>query len=228
MKEFAGKKVLIIVENLPVPFDRRVWQEAQSLVRFGCQVYVICPRGKGQLIKHEIIKGVEIFRHPYPIEASELLGYILEYGISLFWELYLTTKIFFTKGIHAIHICNPPDLLFLVAAIFKLFGVKLIFDHHDLMPESYVSMFKRKGIIYRVLLIFEYLTFRIADYTIATNSSYREVAISRGQKSAERVFIVRSGPTLEKFDSYLKFHQDLNSTNFVGYLGVMGKADGMQ
>ena len=45
----AGKcqRVLIIVENLPVPFDRRVWLEATALRNAGYQVSIICPTGRG-------------------------------------------------------------------------------------------------------------------------------------------------------------------------------------
>jgi hypothetical protein len=131
----AGKSVLIVVENLPLPFDRRVWQEARTLKAAGATVSVICPTGKGYEARYEEIDGVHIHRHPLPIEAEGALGFLLEYGAALFWETALAWKIYFKRGIHVIQGCNPPDLIFLVALPFKLLGVRYIFDHHDINPE---------------------------------------------------------------------------------------------
>ena len=128
--------VLIIVENLPCPFDRRVWQEATTLHSAGYQVSIICPKGPGYEESREVLDGIHIYRHSLPVEADTPLRYALEYSAALFWELTLAIRIAFTRGFDIIHACNPPDTIFLVALPFKLFGKKFLFDHHDINPES--------------------------------------------------------------------------------------------
>ncbi|HYQ57757.1 MAG TPA: glycosyltransferase, partial [Draconibacterium sp.] len=198
MSDLHGKHILIIVENLPVPFDRRVWQEANTLKENGADVSIICPKMKGYNNSHEVIDDINIYRHPLPVEGSGALGYLVEYTVAVFWEFVLSWKIYFKKRFHVIHGCNPPDLIFLTAMVFKPFGVKYIFDHHDVNPELYIAKFNRKDFFYRLMLAFEYLTFKSASYSIATNSSYREIAINRGKMSPDKVQVVRSGPKLER------------------------------
>ena len=134
-----GKHVLIIVENLPLPFDRRVWQEANTLKENGAEVSIICPKAKGYTARYECLNGIHIYRHPLPLEASGALGYLWEYASSLFWEFILSWRIFFKRRFHVIQGCNPPDLIFLVALCFKPFGVKYLFDHHDINPELFMA-----------------------------------------------------------------------------------------
>lgn len=223
------RRVLIIVQNLPVPFDRRVWNEANALAAAGYEVTVICPKGRGASAKHEVIGGIHIYRHALPLEARGALGYLFEYGSTLFFETWLAWKIFFKRGFDVIHACNPPDMIFLVALPFKLFfGKRFIFDHHDLNPELYISKFGRKDFFYRLLRWFEYYTFRVADVSIATNNSYRAAAIERGRMAPEKVFVVRSGPNLERLrivspDEKLK----KGRRYLVGYVGVISESEGI-
>ena len=114
----SQRRVLIVVENLPLPFDRRVWQEANSLTKAGYQVSIICPKGKGYEKKYECLNGIHIYRHYLPVDASGALGYLLEYSVSLFWEFVLACKISLTRGFDVVHVCNPPDNIFLVAVFF--------------------------------------------------------------------------------------------------------------
>jgi hypothetical protein len=132
--EFAGKHILIIIENLPAPFDRRVWQEATTLKENGAKVTIICPKMKGYNKRYEIIDDIEIFRHPLR-EGKGAMGYLVEYPQAIFWEFALSWRVFFKKRFHIIHGCNPPDLIFLTALFFKPFGVKYVFDHHHINPE---------------------------------------------------------------------------------------------
>ncbi|HKV37987.1 MAG TPA: glycosyltransferase, partial [Blastocatellia bacterium] len=141
MRTNLSSKVLIIVENLPVPFDARVWKESVALQNAGYAVAVLCPRGKGYESWHEVLDGIHIYRHPLPRERNGALGYIWEYAAALFWEFLITLWIFITRGFDVIQGCNPPDDIFLVALPFKLFGVKYIFDHHDVNPELYLSKY---------------------------------------------------------------------------------------
>src|SRR6185295_20263884 len=142
---FEGKHILIIVENLPAPFDRRVWQEANTLKENGAHVSIICPQMNEYISKYEELNGIHIYRHPLPHEGKGAKGYLLEYSTALFWEFWLSLKIYFRKPFHVIHGCNPPDLIFLVALFFKLFGVKYVFDHHDINPELYIAKYNKKG-----------------------------------------------------------------------------------
>ncbi len=224
----AGRKVLIIVENLPLPFDRRVWQEARTLRAAGAIVSVICPTGKGYEKRYELIEGIHIHRHPLPLDASGALGYLVEYGAALFWEVLLAWKIFFTRGIDVIQGCNPPDLIFLVALPFKLFGVKYIFDHHDINPELYEAKFGRRGVLWKLMVLFEKLNFRVADVSMATNRSYRAIAIERGGMPPEDVFVVRSGPDLSRIRQVPPVARWRNGRRYlIGYVGVMGEQEGI-
>ena len=225
---FKGKHVLIIVENLPVPFDRRVWEEANTLTENGAKVSVICPKMKGYTKSFESINGIDIYRHPLSIEAKGALGYLQEYSVALFWEFVLAWKIFFKKRFHVIHGCNPPDLIFLVALIFKPFGVKYIFDHHDINPELYFAKYGKKDMFYQCLLGLERLTFAAADYSIATNESYRDIAIHRGKMKPEKITVVRSGPKLDRLkltSGNMKYKKGRNY--MVGYVGVIGAQEGL-
>ena len=228
MSEFAGKHILIIIENLPAPFDRRVWQEACTLRENGAEVSIICPKMKGYTKGFERIAGIDIYRHPLPLEGHGALGYLLEYTTAIFWELVLSTKIFLKKRFHVIHGCNPPDLIFITALPFKLLGVKYVFDHHDINPELYLAKFGRKDFFYRCMVFFERLTFKVADYSIATNESYKKIAIERGKMPADKVTVVRSGPSLDRLKLtegnpvYKKGRRYL-----VGYIGVIGVQEGL-
>src|SRR5262249_40842874 len=157
------KGVLIIVENLPSPFDRRVWQEATTLTAAGYTVSIICPVGKGYEKKYELIDGVAIFRHSLPLEANGALGYLIEYTWALTAQFLLAFRVLFTRGFDVIHACNPPDTIFIVGGFFKLFGKRFIFDHHDINPELYEAKFGRRGFAYNMLLRLERWTFRTAD-----------------------------------------------------------------
>jgi len=224
----AGKRVLIVVENLPVPFDRRVWQEARTLKAAGARVSIICPTGKGHETRRETLDGIEIYRHPLPLDASGALGYLLEYGAALFWETVLAWRVFLRGGLDVIHGCNPPDLIFLVALPLRLFGVRYLFDHHDINPELYEAKFGRRGFFWKLMALFEKITFKVAKVSIATNESYRAIAIERGGKKPEDVFVVRSGPDLTRVKAVPVNPAWKNGRAFlVGYVGVMGDQEGI-
>ncbi|MGA9119724.1 MAG: glycosyltransferase family 4 protein [Bacteroidota bacterium] len=223
-----GKRVLIIVENLPVPFDKRVWNEATTLTRAGYTVSVICPTGKGYESRHEILEGVAIYRHPLPPEGNGAMGYLREYSAALWWEFVLSVRVLRERGFDAIHACNPPDLIFLIGAFYKLFGKRFLFDHHDINPELYEAKFGRKDLLYRLIVLCERLTFRTADISIATNQSYKEIAVARGGMDPGKVYIVRSGPNVSKFRPVAPCAELKRGFSYlVGYVGVMGKQEGL-
>ena len=220
--------VLILVENLPVPFDRRVWQEALALRAAGYTVSIISPRAPGYDKGYELIDGVHIHRYRPAPEAETARGYLLEYGKALSATFLLTWKVLFARGFDVIHACNPPDLFFLIGAFFKLFGKKFVFDHHDIGPELYEAKFGRRDRLYRLLVLLEYLTFRTADVSLATNASYREIAITRGRMRPSNVFVVRSGPSIERMRIMPPDVRLRRGRRFlVGYVGVMGEQEGV-
>jgi glycosyltransferase involved in cell wall biosynthesis len=222
------KKVLIIVENIPVPADTRVWKEAASLRDAGYQVTVLCPRRNDCPQGYELLDGVHIYRHPTPHEGNSPLGYLYEYGSALFWELLYSVWIFLRRGFHVLQGCNPPDNVFLVALPFKLFGVKYIFDHHDACPELYLSKYEDRGTFYKAQVWLEKMTYRFSDVVMATNNSYKELAVTRGGLAPEDVFVVRNGPDLEIFKAVppvptLKYGKPF----LVGYVGNMSDQEGL-
>ncbi|WP_375471491.1 glycosyltransferase family 4 protein [uncultured Nostoc sp.] len=225
----SPKKILIIVENLPVPFDRRVWMEATTLQKAGYEVSVISPTGNGFEKDYEIIEQIHIYRHPLPPEESSVIGYLREYSWAINWQFRLAQRVWRERGFDVIHICNPPDLLFLVAAWFKLFhGISIIFDHHDLSPEMYEAKYRRRDIFYHGLRWAERLTYTTADMVISTNESHREVALNRGHKKPEKVFVVRSAPDLSRFRRMPPNPNYRRGRNYlIGYMGVMGEPEGI-
>ncbi|MEV5298764.1 glycosyltransferase family 4 protein [Amycolatopsis methanolica] len=220
-------KALILVENLSVPFDRRVWQESTTLRDAGWEVHVICPQGTTRDTEPEaVIDGVRIHRYPLTAASGGPAGYLQEYGSALWHTFRLARKI---GPVDVVHACNPPDLLFLIARMLKRRGAKFVFDQHDLVPELYLSRFDRgKDLLYRGVCALERATYRAADVVIATNESYRDVALTRGGKRPEDVFVVRSAPVVDRFrqvppEPELK----RGKPNMLCYLGVMGPQDGV-
>lgn len=224
------KHILIIVQNLPVPFDRRVWQEATTLKEAGFEVSIICPKKKIYTKGFEVLDGVEIFRYPLIYEADNgVIGYFIEFIYCWLASLFFSLKVFFHRPFHVIHACNPPDTFFALALLFRPFGVKFVFDHHDLSPEMYVAKGKSKeSLLYKGLLLLERWTFKTADMVIAVNESHKEIAIQRGKISADKIVMVRSGPRSSwasisvKDDSLKKGKKYL-----VMYLGEMCAQDGV-
>ena len=231
MTAFAGKsrRVLILVENLPSPFDRRVWQEATTLKASGYGISIICPTGQGCEKHYEEIDGIHIYRYELPVEAEGARGYAVEYSAALWHTFRLAWKVRRERGFDAIHACNPPDLLFLIGGFFKLFArTRFLFDHHDINPELYEAKFGRRDFFWRLTVKLEGWTFRTSDVSIATNESYRKIAIERGRMDPERVFVVRSGPKLDRLRIVPSVEElKQGRKHLVGYVGVMGKQEGI-
>ncbi|MGA2334978.1 MAG: glycosyltransferase family 4 protein [Terriglobales bacterium] len=221
--------VCIVVENLPVPVDRRVWREACALRDAGYRVAVVCPKGTGPCAAtYENLEGIEIYRHRR-WEASRTTEYLLEYSLALAAELFLTLKVFARTRFRILQACNPPDTIFLIALLLKPLGVRFIFDHHDLSPELFESKFgKGTGLFYRLTRWAEFCSFKAAKVCIATNESFKEIAVSRGRKRPEEVFVVRNCPDLTS----LRDRPSLPDAKFgksllVVYVGFMGPQDGL-
>ncbi len=219
--------VLIIIENLPFPFVRRAWQQAVALRDAGYRVSVISPKGAGCDSNYEVVEGIEVYRHRI-WEASGPLGYVVEYLGALASQLYLAAKAYRKTRFRVVHTWNPPDIMFINGLVFKLFGARYIFDHLDLNPELYLAKFGREDLGYKLVCLVERATFRTADVSLATNQSYREIAIQRGGMPPERVFIVRVSPQPDKMRRIQEYPELRNGRkNLVVYLGVMGPQDGV-
>ncbi|MGW2081269.1 glycosyltransferase family 4 protein [Streptomyces sp. NPDC001939] len=223
----ADRRALILVENLSVPFDRRVWQECTTLRDAGWEVHVICPRGEKRDTEPEaVIDGVRIHRYPLRAATGGPSGYLREYGSALWHTVRLARKV---GPVDVVHACNPPDLLFLPALMLKRQGARLVFDQHDLVPELYLSRFDRgKDLLYRAVCALERRTYRAADIVLATNESYRDVAVRRGGRRPEDVFVVRSAPDIDRFHP-VPAEPELKrgKPHLLCYLGVMGPQDGV-
>jgi glycosyltransferase involved in cell wall biosynthesis len=220
--------VLIIVQNLPVPFDRRVWLECQALVKAGYGVSVICPKGKDDP-KYQELDGVRIYKYrPAPATTSKL-AFFYEFTHSFLALLWLTLKVWRRDGVDALQACNPPDTVWPFGRLLKLFGATFVFDQHDLCPELYRSRFPNGSRwLHRGLLFLERQTYRAADHVVSTNDSYRAIAIARGAKLPDDVTVVRTGPDpdfLCQVDELPALRRGYK--HLVAYIGVMGPQDGV-
>jgi len=229
MPASAGRRALILVEDLPVPFDRRVWSEARTLRDAGWRVSVVCPRGEGARRWHERLEGIEIFRYPLPTTAAGLVNHVLEYAVAIPATLILALLAWRWRRFDVVHACNPPDFLFPIGWIFRRLGSAFIFDQHDLAPEVYVAQGGRNGgAVHRLLLWSERRTYGLADIVIATNETYRRFARERGGVPDGRIFVVRSSPDPNRIfrvepDPSVKGGRP----HLVVYLGTMGPQDGV-
>lgn len=225
-----NRKILIIVENLPVPFDTRVWQEATTLVANGYTVSVICPKGKGYTKEKEILQGVHIYRHNLPEEGNSAIGYLKEYISALREEIRLAKKVYKEVGFDVIHGCNPPDNIYIVAKKFRKYGVKYVFDHHDICPELFEAKFgNKRNPLYWSQLFFERQTYKHCTFAFVTNKSYKKIAIERDKMNPENVIVLRSGPNLDRMrimDSVSSIKKGYKY--MVGYLGVIGQQEGVE
>lgn len=225
-------KVLLVVENLSVPFDRRVWRECQALCEAGYEVSAISPMGvDADKKRREIVNGVSIFRYPIYQSNGSFASYILEYGVALIMSFWLMCVVLFRKGFDVVQICNPPDLLILVALPFKLLGKKLIFDQHDLSPEIY-QVQKGEGqkhkLVLRVLLWFEKITYYFSDVVMVVNESCRKIAVGRGAKHHDDVFVVRNGPSAQNLRNIQPNKALRNGKKYLlSYVGMMGPQEGI-
>jgi glycosyltransferase involved in cell wall biosynthesis len=225
----AGAGVLMLVENLSVPLDRRVWQESLTLRDAGLRVVVVCPRGRDRDAEaYEVRDGIEIHRYDLPTSNGGVVGYLREY-VSAYRSLArLSRELAARERFDVVHAANPPDFLLLAARGLRRAGTRFVFDHHDLAPELYESRYGRRGLLGRLLLLVERLAFRQADVVIATNESYRRIAVERGGKRPEDVFVVRNGPDLARFrpqppDPAWR----RGAEHLIAYVGMMGVQDGV-
>jgi glycosyltransferase involved in cell wall biosynthesis len=228
MLERDRRRVLIVLENSSMPFDRRVRQEALALRDAGYEVTVISPQGESvDSEPYELFEGVDVYRFPLRM-AERAAGYLREYGDAMWRIGKLVRYLSADRPFGVVHACNPPDFLIAVAWPSKRHGTRLIFDHHDLSPELYESRYGRRGAPYLGLRAAERLAFRMADVVITTNESYRAIALERGRKRPNEVFVVRNAPDTEHFRAVTPDNSMKRGRKFlIAYLGLMGRQDGL-
>lgn len=222
-------RVLILVQNETVPLDSRVWPEARALTARGYAVHVICPRDAQYPRRREDIDGVRIYRYPRGPEGRSVLGYLLEYAVALPAQFFLALAVRIRFRIDVVHICNPPDLLFLAALPLRALGARLVYDHHDICPELMMAKGYRRGSWQvRLNMLLERLTYRACDVSLETNDSFRNIAIGRGRMREEDVFVVRNAPESDRFaDSAADDKHRYGRKHMVAYVGMMAVQDGL-
>jgi len=229
MKVSAGKRILMLIENSTYPLDIRVHHEATTLTEAGYQVSVICHRGDHEP-GYENIDGVHVYRYPAPPQGDGFIGYFLEYSFSFVATFLYSLYVWVRRGFHIIHTANPPDTAVFIALFYRLFGKQFIFDHHDLAPDMYLirSNKQEDSVVYKILLWMEKVTYRFSHHVIATNHSYKKVAIERGNLPEDRITVVRNGPALDLLRSIPPDpHLKQKGVPIIGYVGVMGPQDGL-
>jgi glycosyltransferase involved in cell wall biosynthesis len=225
-----GRHVCIVVQNLPVPFDRRVWLECQALRAVDYEVSVVCPKAPGDPAYQEL-DGIHLFKYRAFPPITRQAMFLVEYTYSILATLVQLVRAWRRMRFSVVQVCNPPDVLWAAVLPFKiLFGVQMVFDQHDLCPELYRSRFATPATLpYRTLLLAEWLTYRLSSHVIATNDSYRRVALERGGKRTADVTVVRTGPDPDRMR---RGEQDKTLRRgyryLLVYLGVMGPQDGVE
>ena len=225
----ARPRTLIIVQNLPVPFDRRVWLECRALAAAGYDVTVICPKGKGDP-EHEVLEGVTLLKYRPYAPGGGTIGFILEYAYSFLTTSRLVLRARRAGNFDVLQACNPPDIFWPIALwLRRRDGSRFVFDHHDLCPELYDSRFPDGSAAARWgLLSLEKATFRTADHVVSTNASYAEIAMRRGGKSSAEVTVVRTGPDEQRLQQKEPIPALRRGRgHLVAYIGVMGPQDGV-
>ena len=222
-------RILILVQNLPVPFDRRVWLECQSLINAGFKVAVVCPKAPGDP-RYARIEGVDIYKYSPYAPGGSSVSFVIEYLYSFLATLVLSLKASVRGRFTAVQSCNPPDLFWPIGLLFRLLhGSSFVFDHHDLCPELYQSRFPcGNPLIYRALRLMERCTMKTADHLISTNDSYREIALRRDGFDPGYATVVRTGPDLSRLRrTAAKPSLRGSAPHLAAYLGVMGPQDGV-
>jgi glycosyltransferase involved in cell wall biosynthesis len=234
MKELVGKDVLLVVENNDVPFDKRVWREALTLRDAGARVSIVCPRTTSTTHAREVLDDVQIHRYNLTVSNGSVAGYWREYLTAFVKTTYLLHRLLFSSNKpDVVHVANPPDIFWPLGIYLRLFGVRFIFDEHDLGPEAYLSRFEKEkanaGLLYRALRLFQILSYKVAHVIISTNESYRASALAANPTYASKTFIVRNGPDTRWFSRRPQKPELRKGRRFLAaYIGIMAIQDGVE
>ena len=233
MRALAGKRILLIVENEAVPFDRRMWNMAGALRDFGANVSVICPQFGTDCREEEVLEGITIHRYSTTFSDGSVFGYLREYATAFIKTCVLLQKVLVRQGgIDIVHVANPPDIFWPLGLFIRLLGAKFIFDEHDLSPEAYLSRFnrdRRGGLLYNLQVGFQRLSYRVSNGIISTNESYRAKAVAVEPAYASKTFVVRNGPDTRRFRRREPRPELKRGRRYLAaYIGVMAVQDGVE
>lgn len=223
-------KVLMLVENISVPGDPRVWAEATTLHDAGVLVSIVCPKGNTQQESYICIEGIHIYRYKLPTHTGRFRGYLVEYCVALLMTFLLSLKVLFLQGFDVIHAANPPDLFFVIGIFYRFLGKKYVFDQHDPAPELFLAKFQgRTAYLKKILLFLEYWSYQTAHLVITSNLSQKMFALGRGHCSPQKVFVVRNGPNLQRMRQVpVEPEMKMGRRYMLVYVGVMGVQDGIE
>jgi glycosyltransferase involved in cell wall biosynthesis len=224
-------KIIMLVENLPVPSDHRVWSEATTLREYGFQVSIISPKGSTRdQESHVCIDGIHIYRYRLPSTGSKSTAYLVEYAVSMLMTLFLSFKVLFRHGFDVIHAANPPDTFFLIGLFYRPFGKKYIYDQHDLSPEILQVKYKgRMRPLHKLLLFLEWCSYRAADIVVTPNLAVKSFALQRGRCRSDQVFVVYNGPNLKRIKAVPAEPELKRGRRYLlAYVGTMEVQDGVE
>jgi len=223
------KRALIFIEDGSYTYDNRVIREANALAADGWSVTVVCPKYPDDPLFREVGNRIRVYYYPKPSYDS-MAGHVVEAAFTLVFGSLWTFWVYVRRGFSVFQACNPMDILWMIALPYKALGKRFVFDQHDLVPELVISQTSLSPChpVLKALFLMEKRSYRLADAVIASNESYKEIAVSRGGKRPEDVFVVRNGPDLDKFRRIppragLKAEDEV----LVGYLGNMNAQDGV-
>ena len=227
MRVRTTKRVLMVVENCPYLQDPRVRKEAEALVSAGYRISVICPGRSGEPW-HEQLGNVGLYRFSQWPSANNSVGYVMEYTWAMLSIALLSVLIWLREGFEIIHVANPPDVIVPILSVYKLLGKLIIYDQHDICPELYAAKFGHNPYLYKMLLLLERYSYRLADHVIVTNESYKESALQRGRLPESKVTVVRNGPSLPNLGT-ANVNPELRAKarNIIAFAGVTGFQDGL-
>ena len=229
MKKAKNPHILFVVENKQIPMDTRVLKEAKALEEEWLDVSIISPNFNKEKQYYKKIDNIEVFQYFSPLEGKSFVGILVEYSLAIFFILFKSIKIYFKKPFHIVHLANPPDFLILIFLPFKLLGVKILFDHHDLSPELFAEKFKKKNFPFKLLHAFEKISYKLADVIITTNKSIKSTCIKRNKVCESKVFIVKNGPDLNEISfSKNKIDFKKGSNYLIGYVGNIDEQDSLE
>jgi len=222
------KNALLIVQNNSFPFDKRVYREATSLKENGYNVFVICPRSNHDKEKELVYEEIHIKRYKDYLAKGGVVSYLLEYASSVLKIFFLFLASVIKNKIDVVHVANPPDFFWPIALTCKLFGIKFIYDQHDLSPEMSMVKFQNR-ILKKLLMLNEKLTVKFADAIIVVNNNFKERLITEWGTDRNKITVVYNGP----HESFRVIQNDAMSDKYknkkvILYIGLMTVNDNIE
>jgi glycosyltransferase involved in cell wall biosynthesis len=198
-RKCAGR-VLIVVENRPAGMDHRVAKQIDSLVADGYSVQVITQWHPANQAFLEV-PAVRLLEYPPPANPTGLLGYAVEYAYSFLMAAALSVRALLRERTDVVQFCQPPDVYFLLAPMFRWAGVRVLVDQRDLLAEMYAARYTRApSFLLRAIRLFERRSQRSAEHILCVNNYLRDRALAASGLPAADVSIIGNGPVLARVE----------------------------